>query len=269
MFAVRSACEHVFVTHVDPTRIAELRQSGLSQRAIAQELGIAPATVVYHLRRIQAEPVEPSAPPPPPPTASSYSTTRDRVAELLDRAMPHVEIARRLGVSKATVSYHARRMGRPIDERCARRYDWEAVQRYYDDGHSVRQCIEVFGFSSASWFDAVKRGALVPRPAAAPIADLLVAGTYRGRYSLKLRLLREGLKRNRCECCGLGEWQDQPITLELHHVNGKRDDNRLDNLKLLCPNCHSQTKNYAGRNGRTAGDQLPAAGRHEVQADPP
>ena len=135
------------------------------------------------------------------------------------------------------------------------------MQRYYDEGHSVRECIAVFGFSSASWADAVKRGAIRPRPSATPMAELLVNGTYRGRFNLKLRLIREGLKNDRCERCGLTDWRGRPITLALHHTNGKRNDNRLENLELLCPNCHSQTENYAGRNleqGRKqrGGDQL-------------
>jgi DNA-binding CsgD family transcriptional regulator len=230
--------------------ISHLRQSGLSQRAIARELGIAPTTVAYHLRRLGEDHADRSASPPSPPAAARVSSTRTRVAELLGRGVPRVEIARQLGLSKATISYHARRLGRPVDERCARRYDWEAIQRYYDAGHSVRQCMESFGFSSASWFEAVKRGALIPRPSAIPLTDLLAAGTYRGRYNLKLRLLREGLKQNQCERCGLTEWRGEPLTLALHHVNGQRDDNRLGNLELLCPNCHSQTDNYAGRNGR-------------------
>ena len=63
------------------------------------------------------------------------------MAQLLAEGLSRVEIARRLGLSKATVSYHARRLGEVIDDRCARRYDWDAVQRYYDEGHSVRECI--------------------------------------------------------------------------------------------------------------------------------
>lgn len=240
---------------VDRESIDHLKRSGLSQRAIARELGVAPATVAYHLRRLKDNEAEVSAPAASPLGASQVSGTRARVAALLEQRMPHAEIARRLGLSKATVSYHARRLGGPIDERCARRYDWDAVRRYYDEGHSVRECIDVFGFSSASWFDAVKRGAIIARPAAIPIAELLAAGTYRGRYNLKLRLLREGLKENRCERCGLTEWRGEPLTLALHHVNGARDDNRLDNLELLCPNCHSQTENYAGRNGRGRRDR--------------
>ena len=142
--------------------------------------------------------------------------------QLLDKGLPHVEIARRLGVSKATVSYHVGRLGKPLDERCARRYDWEAVQRYYDDGHSVRDCMRAFGFSSSSWSDAVKRGALIGRPRATPMAELLVAGRYRGRENLRLRLIRAGLKENRCERCGLSEWRGRRISVALHHINGDR-----------------------------------------------
>ena len=52
---------------------------------------------------------------------------------------------------------------------------------------------------------------------------------------------------NHCQSCGLSEWLDKPISLEIHHVNGNNRDNRLDNLLLLCPNCHAQTETYRGR----------------------
>jgi hypothetical protein len=169
------------------------------------------------------------------------------VSVMLKRGLSKSAVARSLGVSKATVSYHARRLGEPVDERGARRYDWAEVQRYYDQGHSVRACIARFGFSSQTWHAAVKRGAIVPRPFPMPLDRLLVADTYRSRHNIKLRLLGEGIKENRCERCGLTEWRGEPLSMALHHINGDGLDNRLDNLQLLCPNCHSQTENFAGR----------------------
>ena len=63
---------------------------------------------------------------------------------------------------------------------------------------------------------------------------------------LKKKLLHEGIKEAKCECCGLTEWLNKPIILQLHHVDGNKNNNKLENLQLLCPNCHSQTDNYCG-----------------------
>jgi hypothetical protein len=81
-----------------------------------------------------------------------------------------------------------------------------------------------------------------------PLTDLLVANTKRGRWNLRRRLIAAGVKENRCEKCGITDWQGEPLSMALHHLNGDGLDNRLENLSLLCPNCHAQTPNFAGRN---------------------
>ena len=62
-----------------------------------------------------------------------------------------------------------------------------------------------------------------------------------------MRLMREGFLEPLCSRCGLDAWLGGPLSLCLHHINGNGRDNRLENLTLLCPNCHSQTENFAGR----------------------
>lgn len=74
---------------------------------------------------------------------------------------------------------------------------------------------------------------------------------YRG--IVKRLILRDGAIEHQCRDCGIeAVWNGKPITLQLEHMNGVNDDHRLSNLCFLCPNCHSQTDTYAGRNGAKA-----------------
>jgi hypothetical protein len=81
-----------------------------------------------------------------------------------------------------------------------------------------------------------------------PIEYYLTENSHHQSYKLKNRLLLEGLKEHKCECCGITEWNGKPAPIELDHINGKRYDNRLKNLRILCPNCHAQTDTYRGKN---------------------
>jgi len=67
-------------------------------------------------------------------------------------------------------------------------------------------------------------------------------------YKLKDSLFRKGLKEYKCEICGLSEWMGKEIVLHLHHKDGNKFNNNIENLQILCPNCHSQTDNYCDKN---------------------
>ena len=83
------------------------------------------------------------------------------------------------------------------------------------------------------------------------VSDYLINESSIKTFKLKQKLLKEGLKTNKCEICGITEWQGQPLVMQLHHINGNPTDNRLENLQMLCPNCHSQTDNFCGSANKT------------------
>lgn len=113
--------------------------------------------------------------------------------------------------------------------------------------HIVRLGLDASHFVGQGWSHedawAERRRATLER--------ILVAGSTGTKgHGLKLKLFREGLKAQQCEWCGITEWRGLPAPLELDHINGDRDDNRLENLRILCPNCHAQTDTYGVRNKR-------------------
>ena len=171
------------------------------------------------------------------------------IREMLCEGQTHAAIVRALDCSKSAVSYQASKLGsRRRGPRPS--YDWAAVQAYYDDGRDLTACMQRFGFSRAAWGKAIERGVIRSRERAMPIEQLLSGERATRRTHFKMRLIAAGLLLPSCAECGITTWRGQPLSLELDHINGDKQDNRLENLRLLCPNCHSQTATYAGRNKR-------------------
>ena len=81
------------------------------------------------------------------------------------------------------------------------------------------------------------------------LSEILIENSpYTSRQSLKRRLINEEILEKKCNCCGLTEWLGNPISLQLHHKDGNNKNHSIENIELLCPNCHSQTDTYAGKN---------------------
>ncbi|HVE68596.1 MAG TPA: hypothetical protein VNB64_08455 [Solirubrobacteraceae bacterium] len=108
--------------------------------------------------------------------------------------------------------------------------------------------------------DAVRRETLARVNRAIPLEEVLVEGRSYARHALKRRLYAAGLKHPRCELCGQDEmWRGKRMSLILDHVNGVRDDNRLENLRIVCPNCAATLDTHCGRNRRAPPVTAPCA----------
>lgn len=160
----------------------------------------------------------------------------------------------------------------------ARKRSWTIVdlKKATRDSTSIRQIIERLGLVPAGGnyeqVQAVLKAEKIStdhvtgrgwrknmRVAFTPRIDLktiLTKDNHFQSYKLKKRLFLVGLKKEQCELCGWAEKsEDGRIPVELDHINGDRYDNRIENLRILCPNCHSLQATHRGKNQRRRGGE--------------
>ncbi len=148
--------------------------------------------------------------------APRYS--REEAAEAVRNSRSWAEALRRLGYR------HSGANARPLQRRVVR---WGISTAHFDPFAASRE--------------ALHREAI-------PLERVLVPNSTYSRSSLKRRLFKDGLKERRCELCGQDEtWHGKRMGLILDHVNGERDDNRIENLRIVCPNCAATLETHCGR----------------------
>jgi 5-methylcytosine-specific restriction endonuclease McrA len=127
-----------------------------------------------------------------------------------------------------------------------RRLGLRPSTRNYEDVHRY---VALFGLDTSHWTGAGHRwGSIAPVCPAPPLSEVCVLDEFVQPGKLKTRLLAEGILERRCAWCRRKKWRSMPIPLELDHIDGDHLNNTLENLRLLCPNCHAQTPTYEGRN---------------------
>lgn len=111
----------------------------------------------------------------------------------------------------------------------------------------VKERIKELGIDTTHFIGRKSKPQPLPRYS---LEEILVENSkYENIHWLKNRIINSGLLEYRCAKCGNeGFWNNQPLVLQLEHKNGVHNDHRIENLEFLCPNCHSQTSTYSGRN---------------------
>lgn len=147
------------------------------------------------------------------------------------------------------------------------KYSDDEIIEILNNSKSFREALNKFGYcsnGSAGYVSAkriiLKRNITIPKyyyygngrsNPKFKLNEILVKNSkYTSRTILKKRLVDEGLLEYKCKCGNVGTWEGKILVLQLEHKNGINNDNRLENLEFLCPNCHSQSKTYAGKNNK-------------------
>lgn len=127
--------------------------------------------------------------------------------------------------------------------------NYETIKRRIADSK-----IDISHFTGQAW----NKGLEFTSNPAKPLADVLVNNIRYSSHKLRKRLLKAAYFQHKCYSCNLAKWKDQPIPLELEHIDGDHFNNQIENLTLLCPNCHALTSTWRGRKLKL-GSALPSA----------
>lgn len=188
----------------------------------------------------------------------------EAIKRLLSEGKNYPTIVRETGAATSTIAYHAKRMGVGKFSFDKKIYDWTAIQVYYDQGFCISEVVEHFGMNWKTLVEARARGDVqmnvrnrtrkIKNDIRGSYSDAFI---FRQESTLSSNTVKKRAKELLPYYCAMEDcdlymkeaiWAGKSIVLQLDHINGVRNDNRIENLRWLCPNCHSQTDTYCGRN---------------------
>ena len=206
-------------------------------------------------------------------------TICDKVNFLWKAGKSYREIQNELGLSKGSVHYHLSSKGRSANERKkntekANAIFLEELKKVLPESNSYNEVCSKLGLKGVEGYykkirkiiaennldishfgtlerDKFQRGKNFLK---IPSDEYFAYDTFHNGPNMLARLISEGKKERICEICGGTEWNGKPIPLQVHHMNGNNRDNRLENLQVLCPNCHALTDSY--RNSKKKRESL-------------
>lgn len=182
-------------------------KEGLTLGAIASEMGCSKTNIRYWLKKYGLKVLG--------VRGGRRSWTDDNLREAVSSSFTIADVLRKLGLSLSAghyprIKHHVDRLG-------------------LDMSHFTGKAHGTSGLGTGR-----------------PLDEIMVENSAYNRSHLKDRLLKEGVLENKCAICGLADrWNGSPIAMVLDHINGTNNDHRLENLRMLCPNCNSQQPTFS------------------------
>lgn len=125
------------------------------------------------------------------------------------------------------------------------------LTEYINKEYSNKEICKILNISIGKlryWLNKFDLTAITEVSRKKDINEMLIEKSPHRRCTIRKRILSENILEYKCDKCSIYNWEGSPLSLHLDHINGINDDHRIENLRFLCPNCHSQTDTYAGRN---------------------